>query len=366
MPHFNAHCLVRALTGLTATLAFTCASKAAIAADGAIAPAGGSALPWLGLALVSMVAVMLGLRMQKQRAELAQLKADLATPAEPDPRLAETEAERDKLQTEVALLIQRASEVAKARDDAEAANHAKTQFLAMMSHELRTPLNAILGFSEIIRSEALGPVGSDEYRIYAADIYTSGAHLLSVINDLLDLAKVESGMVDLRDELVDPASIVDETVRIVSKTEAARDIKILSQPEPGTPNFRGDKRRMRQILLNLASNAAKFTASGGSVYVRTYQSADGGVVMETSDTGIGIPADDLERVMEPFVQLDNQLTREYHGTVLGLPLCKQLAELHGGVFEIESVVNEGTTVRVIMPASRTIHRPAPKQAEVAA
>lgn len=173
-------------------------------------------------------------------------------------------------------------------------------------------------------------------------------------------------MVDLRDELVDPASIVDETVRIVSKTEAARDIKILSQPEPGTPNFRGDKRRMRQILLNLASNAAKFTASGGSVYVRTYQSADGGVVMETSDTGIGIPADDLERVMEPFVQLDNQLTREYHGTVLGLPLCKQLAELHGGVFEIESVVNEGTTVRVIMPASRTIHRPAPKQAEVAA
>ena len=137
MPHFNAHCLVRALTGLTATLAFTCASKAAIAADGAIAPAGGSALPWLGLALVSMVAVMLGLRMQKQRAELAQLKADLAAPAEPDPRLAEIEAERDKLQTEVALLIQRASEVAKARDDAEAANHAKTQFLAMMSHELR-------------------------------------------------------------------------------------------------------------------------------------------------------------------------------------------------------------------------------------
>jgi signal transduction histidine kinase len=150
--HFNAHCLVRALTGLTATLAFTCASKAAIATDGAIAPAGRSALPWLGLALVSMVAIMLGLRMQKQRAELAQLKADLAALAEPDPRLAEIEAERDKLQTEVALLIQRASEVTKARDDAEAANHAKTQFLAMMSHELRTPLNAVLGFSEIIRS----------------------------------------------------------------------------------------------------------------------------------------------------------------------------------------------------------------------
>jgi two-component system, cell cycle sensor histidine kinase PleC len=190
--------------------------------------------------------------------------------------------------------------------------------------------------------------------------------LLSVIDDLLDLAKVESGMVDLRDELVDPASIVDETVRIVSKTEAARDIKILSQPEPGTPNFRGDKRRMRQILLNLASNAAKFTASGGSVYVRTFQSADGGVVMKTSDIGTGIPADDLERVVEPFVQLHNQLTREYHGTGLGLPLCKQLGELHGGAFEIESVVNEGTTVRVFMPASRTIHRPAPKQAEVAA
>ncbi len=170
MPHFNAHRLGRALTGLTATVALTCASKAAIAADGAIAPTGGSALPWLGLALVSTVAIMLGLRMQKQRAELAQLKIDLAAPAKPDPHLAKIEAERDKLQTEVALLIQRASEVVKARDDAEAANHAKTQFLAMMSHELRTPLNAILGFSEIICSEALGPVGSDEYRIYAADI----------------------------------------------------------------------------------------------------------------------------------------------------------------------------------------------------
>ena len=368
MPHSNAHRILRMLPGLAVGVAYVCAPMAAKAADGVAASSNGSILLLAGVAVVGLIAIMLAMRLRARQADVARLTAELAAASKLDPAQAGLEAERDKLKAEVALLVQRASEVAKARDNAEAANHAKTQFLAMMSHELRTPLNAILGFSEIIRSEALGPVGSDEYRIYAADIYTSGAHLLSVINDLLDLAKVESGMVDLRDELVDPASIVDETVRIVSKTEAARDIKILSQSEAGTPNFRGDKRRMRQILLNLASNAAKFTAAGGSVYVRTYQNADGGIVMETSDTGIGIPASDPERVMEPFVQLHNQLTREYHGTGLGLglPLCKQLAELHVGVSEIESVVNEGTTVRVIMPAARTVRRPAPKQAEAAA
>lgn len=267
-------------------------------------------------------------------------------------------AELEALRVKVQALTRQVADFSRERDDAEAANQAKTQFLAMMSHELRTPLNAILGFSEIIRSEALGPVGCEEYQSYASDIYTSGAHLLSVINDLLDLAKVESGMVDLREELVDPSVIVDETVRIVSKTQAAKDIAITAEPDAGILNFRGDKRRLRQILLNLASNAAKFTSEGGSVRVRAYMNADGGVVLETIDTGIGIPPEDLERVMEPFVQLDNQLTREYHGTGLGLPLCKQLAELHGGTFEIESVLNQGTTVRVSLPAARTIKRPA--------
>lgn len=275
-------------------------------------------------------------------------------------------AELEALRVKVHALNRQLSDFSRARDDAEAANQAKTQFLAMMSHELRTPLNAILGFSEIIRSEALGPVGCEEYQSYASDIYTSGAHLLSVINDLLDLAKVESGMVDLRDELVDPSIIVDETVRIVSKTQAAKDIAIIAEPEAGIPKFRGDRRRLRQILLNLASNAAKFTSEGGSVRVRAYLDTDGGIVLETIDTGIGIPADDLERVLEPFVQLDNQLTREYHGTGLGLPLCKQLAELHGGRFEIESVVNQGTTVRVSLPAARTIQQPSRKTGATAA
>jgi two-component system cell cycle sensor histidine kinase PleC len=363
---FHAHRNARLALSMIAGLAFIIAPGTVLAAAEAPAGAGGALLPWIGFGIASMIALALGYRLKTLREESASQSAEAPLADKIDPRLQELEAEREKLKAEIEALILSASEAGKARDDAEAANHAKTQFLAMMSHELRTALNAILGFSEIIRSEALGPVGFDEYRIYAADIYTSGAHLLSVINDLLDLAKVESGMVDLRDELVDPASIVDETVRIVSKTEAARNIRILSQPDADTPNFRGDKRRMRQILLSLATNAAKFTPADGTVCVRAYQSADGGVVMETSDTGIGIPADDLERVMQPFVQLDNQLTREYHGTGLGLPLCKQLAELHGGSFEIESAVNEGTTVRVTMPPSRTVQKPQPKPAEAAA
>jgi two-component system cell cycle sensor histidine kinase PleC len=246
-----------------------------------------------------------------------------------------------------------ADDVRKAKDVAVAANKSKTEFLAMMSHELRTPLNVILGFSEIIRSEALGKLGAEEYKEYADDIYTSGAHLLALINDLLDLAKVESGMVNVRDELLDVSELIDNSIRIIAKTEAAPGVSLHAEATVEMPPLGADKRKMRQILINILSNAAKFTPEGQSVPARTYLNADGEIVFEVQDTGIGIASEDIEKVLEPFVQIDSSLNRAHSSTGLGLPLCRQLTELLGGVFHIESAVNQGTTVRVVMPASRT-------------
>jgi len=243
--------------------------------------------------------------------------------------------------------------VERAKNAAEAANRSKTQFLAMMNHELRTPLNAILGFSEIIRSEALGPIGAGEYKEYAGDIYSSGAHLLALINDLLDLAKVESGMVELREESLDLATNLDDTARIVAKTAAARGVTLASEPAPNLPRIRADKRKLKQIVINLLSNAVKFTPEGKTVSARGVLAPDGGVVIEIADSGIGIAEADIAKVMELFVQIDSDLNRTHRGTGLGLPLCKQLTELHGGVFSIDSVLNEGTTVRIALPAYRS-------------
>ncbi|MEQ9121923.1 MAG: HAMP domain-containing sensor histidine kinase, partial [Alphaproteobacteria bacterium] len=280
---------------------------------------------------------------------------DAATQADATaPLLAEIEA----LRQQVKALERTAAEVSRAKDAAEAANRAKTEFLAMMSHELRTPLNAILGFSEIIRTEALGPLGASEYKEFAGDIYASGAHLLALINDLLDLAKVESGMVELKDEAADVARMLDDCVRIVAKTAASDGVKLASEPAPGLPRLRADKRKLNQVLMNLLSNAVKFTPEGKSVTARAFLNDDGGVTIEVTDTGIGIAPDDIARVQEPFVQIDSALNRAHQGTGLGLPLCKQLTELHGGRFEIESRLGEGTTVRLVMPPDRTIGKSA--------
>ena len=259
-----------------------------------------------------------------------------------------------ELEEQARAMERAAAEVVKAKEAAEAANQAKTEFLAMMSHELRTPLNAILGFSEILRTEALGPIGADEYRDFAGDIYASGAHLLALINDLLDLAKVESGMVELRDTQLDLASVLDDAARIVAKTREAEGVNLVSEPAANLPLFKGDRRKLNQILLNLLSNAVKFTPAGGQVAIRADRRGDGGITISVSDTGIGIADADLVRVMEPFVQIDSALNRAHQGTGLGLPLCKKLTELHGGAFEMESRIGEGTTVRLAMPSARSI------------
>ena len=238
-------------------------------------------------------------------------------------------------------------ELRAAKEQAEAASRAKTDFLATMSHELRTPLNAVIGFAEMIRDEAQGPIGTQVYRDYASDIWRSGRHLLSVISDILDFVLVESGALKLQIDEFDLAELVRGTVKLL-QPQAQTVGLALHCTVPDRAIARGDERRLRQVLLNLLGNAVKFTPSDGSVEVTL--AADGGAhVIAISDTGIGIPAADLARVREPFQQADSRLNRQYEGTGLGLAICDRLVRLHGGTLDIASAIGRGTRITVTLP-----------------
>ncbi|MGH6968729.1 MAG: sensor histidine kinase, partial [Stellaceae bacterium] len=246
---------------------------------------------------------------------------------------------------------------------AESALRAKSEFLANMSHELRTPLNAVIGFSEIISGEVLGPIGNEKYLEYARDLNASGRHLLDLINDILDLTKITAERLDLADEVIDVADLVDSSIRMVARRAAAQNINLVRVIAPEVYCVRGDERRLRQVVLNLLTNSVKFTPSGGSVAVRASIEFER-LVIEVRDTGVGISEDDLPMVLEPFGQVDNAFNRTGGGTGLGLPLTKKLIELHGGVFVIESVPNQGTVVRMILPPDRVV--PSAQPADAAA
>jgi PAS domain S-box-containing protein len=256
--------------------------------------------------------------------------------------------------SEVTEAMQAEQELRCAKEAAEAANIAKSEFLATMSHELRTPLNAVIGFSEIMHNELLGPIGIDTYRQYAGDIMQSGMHLLGMINDILDFAKIDAGRLHLSETEVDLVSVAERAVRAVAPQAQAAGVMVSVAPATSSPIAWGDERRLMQVLLNLVSNAVKFTPRGGSVELRLGRTAEGGVEVSVRDTGIGIAAEDLPRVIEPFRQVDSGHARRHEGTGLGLAICDRLVRLHGGTLSLASTVGQGTVATVTLPAARSL------------
>jgi len=254
--------------------------------------------------------------------------------------------------TDISESKRREGAVMEAKDAAEQASRAKSTFLANMSHELRTPLNAVIGFAELIGLQVNGPVGHDRYLEYARDIRVSGEHLLTLINDILDLSRIEAGAVELNEDDIACADLIDSCARLIAGQAARAGLVLDVTPAAGVPSIRGDRRRLRQVLINLLSNAVKFTPRGGRVRLWAERLADGGIALCVSDTGIGMSADGIVQALTPFKQLDNSLARRYEGAGLGLPLAKNLIELHGGTLELTSEVGRGTTAGCRLPPAR--------------
>ena len=252
-----------------------------------------------------------------------------------------------------------ANELRDARDAAEQASLAKSQFLANMSHELRTPLNAIIGFSEIIGSEMLGPVGTAQYAAYSKDIARSGMHLLKMIGDILDLARIETGSFTLADNEFDLVALVETTARQLQPLAELRGVTTTVSTSRRPIHMRGDEPRVKQIVINLMSNAIKFTGRGGSVRTAVTQDAQRRIIVKVTDTGIGIAPADMHRIMLPFEQGQETTERAAGGTGLGLPLARKLALRHGGTLTLESELGQGTTATVVFPVERAIARPRP-------
>jgi two-component system cell cycle sensor histidine kinase PleC len=241
-----------------------------------------------------------------------------------------------------------------ARHRAEEANLAKSRFLASMSHELRTPLNAILGFSEVMGSEVLGPMTNHTYKDYAHDIHSSGQHLLTLINEILDLSRIEAGRYQLNEEALSLTLVVEDCCHMMTLKARGKDIRIVEEFEKSMPRLFADERAVRQITLNLLSNAVKFTSTGGEIRVRVGWTAGGGQYLSVKDNGPGIAEDEIPVVLSAFGQGSIAIKSAEQGTGLGLPIVQGLTQLHGGSFDIRSKLREGTEVVVVFPASRVM------------
>ncbi|MFY9288301.1 MAG: ATP-binding protein [Alphaproteobacteria bacterium] len=252
----------------------------------------------------------------------------------------------ERRRAEVALI--------KAKEQADFANRSKSEFLANMSHELRTPLNAIIGFAEIIKDQLFGEVGQPQYVEYARDIYDSGELLLSLINDILDMSKIEAGKRALSEATLDVEGVIQSVIRLVASRAKLGKLHLTVRMPKDLPNLRGEERALKQVLTNLLTNAIKFTPEGGSVTLTAIRDDYGRLCIKIEDSGIGIAEEDIPVALAPFGQIESALSRKNQGTGLGLPLTKALVELHGGVLDLESKVGQGTIVTVIFPAERVV------------
>ena len=245
------------------------------------------------------------------------------------------------------------AELRRATKQAELANRSKSEFLANMSHELRTPLNAIIGFSELLQTPGGAGIDEESRKQYIGDIAASGRHLLSLINDLLDLSKIEADEFTLREETFDPATETENCLNFVAERARQEDVELIRDFKKGAIAIHADLRCCKQIVLNLVTNAIKFTEPGGNVTISVRQTSDGSIAISVADTGIGMDQSEIRAALQPFRQIDSGLARRHEGTGLGLPLVKALAELHGARFEIQSEPGLGTTARVLFPPERS-------------
>lgn len=282
---------------------------------------------------------------------LVSVGADITDLKHQENQLKDSESALRRTVEDVKRNERRIAELAKKYEEekirAEEANRSKSEFLANMSHELRTPLNAINGFSEIMLREMFGPLGDARYGDYVKDIHTSGEHLLALINDILDMSKIEAGKMQLQTEPVRPRDLIEQCVRLINGRAEEKGIRLVADLIDA-PDVEADPRALKQVILNLASNAVKFTPEGGRVSIRTF-TVDKSVAIQVADTGIGIAQEDIPRLARPFEQIESQHSKSHQGSGLGLALSKSLIEMHGGQLAIESKLGEGTTVTFTLP-----------------
>ena len=241
-----------------------------------------------------------------------------------------------------------------AKEAAELSNQAKSEFLANMSHELRTPLNAIIGFSEFLQSDLLDPLDVPRHREFARDISVSGHHLLDLINDILDLSKIEAGKIDLHEDVIDVGETIERCIALLRERLQHGGLTLETSISPSLPDLRADPRLVKQVLLNVLSNAVKFTPAGGTISVKAWSGSADGLLIQVADSGIGMAVEDIPRAMRRFERIDSPTARARAGTGLGLPLSRGFVELHGGSLDIQSKLDLGTTVTIRFPAERSV------------